>query len=93
MLALSGVKHLQEIKDAGLPLPAVNQIELHPFNQQKPIVEWCENHGVIVEAYCPLVQGKMDDPVIQELAKKYHREPAQILIRWSLQKGCVPFCR
>jgi hypothetical protein len=48
----SGVRHLQEIVDAGLEVPSVNQIELHPFCQQKEIVKWCQDHGVVVQV-CP----------------------------------------
>ncbi|KAF9482188.1 Aldo/keto reductase [Pholiota conissans] len=85
-----GVKHLEEIKTAGYELPSVNQIELHPFNQQTDIVKYCREHNIIVQAYCPLVHGKMNHPIILDLASKYKRDPAQILVRWSLQKGFVP---
>ncbi|KZT18714.1 Aldo/keto reductase [Neolentinus lepideus HHB14362 ss-1] len=85
-----GVRHLEEIKNAGLPMPAVNQIELHPFCQQKLIVSYCNEHSIIVQAYCPIIHGRVDDPVVQELATKYSRDPAQVLLRWSLQRGFVP---
>ncbi|KAF5314014.1 hypothetical protein D9611_006798 [Ephemerocybe angulata] len=85
-----GVHHLEEIKGAGYEKPSVNQIELHPFCQQKPIVKYCQENSIVVEAYCPLIEGRMDHPVIQEIAKKLKRDPAQVLIRWSLQKGFVP---
>lgn len=85
------IHHLEEIREAGMETPAVNQVELHPFCQQRPIVEYCKEHGIVVQAYCPLVRGKMDDPVIQAIAKKHdNRDPGQILCRWSLQKGFVP---
>lgn len=84
------VHHLEEIKNAGYEMPTVNQIELHPFCQQKPIVSYCLENSIVVQAYCPILRGKMDHPVIQTLAKKYDRDPAQILLRWSLQKGFVP---
>ncbi|KAL4261062.1 NADP-dependent oxidoreductase domain superfamily protein [Pleurotus pulmonarius] len=83
-------KHLQEIRDADLEMPAVNQIELQPFCQQKPIVEYCRNNGIVVEAYCPVIRGEMNHEVIQSIAKKYSRDPGQILIRWSLQHEFVP---
>jgi len=85
-----GVKHLEEIKDAGYDMPSVNQIELHPFCQQKPIVSYCLAHSIVIQAYCPILRGKLDHPVITELAGKYHRDPAQVLLRWSLQKGFIP---
>ncbi|KAF9238820.1 NADP-dependent oxidoreductase domain-containing protein [Melanogaster broomeanus] len=90
-------KHIAEIESAGLELPAVNQIELHPFCQQRPIVSYCNTKGIIVQAYSPLIRGKeagigkgMDNEVVREVAKKHAKSPAQILIRWSLQKGFVP---
>jgi len=83
-------KHIEEIRAAGLELPAVNQVELHPFCQQKPIVEYCRANNILVQAYTPLVRGKLDDPVITSTASKYGKTPAQIAIRWSLQRGFVP---
>ncbi|CAE6500773.1 unnamed protein product [Rhizoctonia solani] len=86
-----GVKHLEEIKQAGLEAPTVNQIELHPWCQQKDIVEYCKKNDIVVQAYCPIVRGaKWDHPVLGQLTKKHGRTGAQILIRWSLQKGYVP---
>jgi len=93
-----GVKHLEEIREAidsaencaDWEMPSVNQIELHPFCQQKLIVEYCIRNSIVVQAYCPLIRGKMDHPVIQAVANKHDRDPAQILLRWSLQKGFVP---
>ncbi|KZT08439.1 Aldo/keto reductase [Laetiporus sulphureus 93-53] len=85
-----GVKHLEEIKDAGFEVPSVNQIELHPFCQQKAIVSYCREHSIVVQAYCPILRGKLDDPTIGEVASKHNRDPAQVLLRWSLQKGFVP---
>ncbi|GAA5932428.1 aldo/keto reductase [Sporobolomyces koalae] len=84
-------KHLEQLRQAGLETPAVNQIELHPYLQQKPIVEYCKAHDIAVEAYCPIMRGEhFDDPVLQKLAKKHEATVAQILIRWSLQKGYIP---
>jgi len=86
-----GIKHLQEILDCDLEMPSVNQIELHPFCQQKDIVNYCQEHSIFVQAYSPLVRAKrMDNPVIIRLAEKHDQDPAQILIRWSLQKGFSP---
>jgi diketogulonate reductase-like aldo/keto reductase len=55
----------------------VNQVELHPFCQQRPITEYCDKHGIVVEAYCPLVRGAFDDPVLQEVSKKVRILPSQ----------------
>ncbi|KAL5483650.1 hypothetical protein ACEPAI_8883 [Sanghuangporus weigelae] len=85
-----GVHHLEEIREAGLDTPAVNQIELHPFCQQKSIVTYCKDHGIVVQAYTPLARGDFSHPIIQDVSKSSGRTPAQVLIRWSLQKGYVP---
>lgn len=86
-----GTQHLQEIADAGLELPAVNQVELHPFCQQKDIVKWCTENGIVVEAYCPLLRGKRwDHPTLVRLAKKHEKGVEHVLVRWSLQKGYCP---
>ncbi|GLB37563.1 putative aldo/keto reductase family protein [Lyophyllum shimeji] len=85
-----GVKHLEEIRNAGYPMPAVNQLEIHPFCQQRPIVSYCREHSIAVQAYCPIIRGDLHHSTIKELATKYNRDPAQIVLRWSLQKGFVP---
>ncbi|KAF7361761.1 hypothetical protein MVEN_00520300 [Mycena venus] len=85
-----GVHHLEEIKNANFELPTVNQIELHPLCQQKPIVDYCKANSIVVQAYCPIIRGQMDNEVIMKIASKRNRDPAQILLRWSLQKGYVP---
>ncbi|GAQ86549.1 aldo/keto reductase family protein [Klebsormidium nitens] len=70
--------------------PADNQIELHPYNQRKDIVGYCRENGIALEAYAPLTRGrKLNDPPLVEIAKKYHKATAQILIRWGLQKGFI----
>lgn len=92
-----GVHHLDELEqwqksqsqDAAGIL-SVNQVELHPWLARPDIVQWCEQRGVVLEAYSPLVRNtRMDDPLLQPLAKKHGRTPAQVLLRWSLQKGFV----
>jgi len=87
-----GIGHIEEMKEyAKIWPPAANQIELHPWCQQREIVEYCQAHGIIVEAYSPLVRNKKaDDPTLIEVAKKYNKSTAQVLIRYSLQKNWVP---
>ncbi|WVO13239.1 hypothetical protein L204_100852 [Cryptococcus depauperatus] len=84
------VAHLKALP---LPRPAVNQIELHPFCQQRDIVKYCQEHGIVIEAYSPIVRANQkyfNHPTLKEVANKHSKEVAQILIRWSLQKGFVP---
>jgi len=85
-----GVHHLEEIRNAGFEMPSVNQIELHPLCQQRPITSYCREHSIVVQAYCPIIRGNMTHEVITTIATKYNRDPAQVLLRWSLQKGFVP---
>ncbi|KIM85035.1 hypothetical protein PILCRDRAFT_6031 [Piloderma croceum F 1598] len=86
-----GVGHLQEIVDAKAPLPAVNQIDLHPFMTRTDVVAFCREHDIALEAWAPLVRGmRFKHPSVVELAKRYSRTPAQILLRYSLQKGFIP---
>ena len=66
---------------------SVGQWELHPWLGRPDIVDWCQKRGVVLEAYSPIVRGtRVDDPLLKPLVKKYGKTPAQVLIRWSLQK-------
>lgn len=86
-----GVGHLQEMLDYQLPLPVVHQIDLHPFMARSEIVEFSAKLGITLQAWGPLVRAlRMNDPAITRLATKYGKEPAQLLIRYSLQKGYIP---
>ncbi|GME41377.1 ER lumen protein retaining receptor [Neofusicoccum parvum] len=69
---------------------SVNQVELHPWCAREDIDQWCQQRGVLLEAYCPLVRAiKKDDPLLLPLAKKHGKTTAQILLRWGLQKGFI----
>ncbi len=78
--------------------PAMNQIELHPYLQQTRLVQFCHEQGIVVTAYSPLGSPGnissneprlLDDSAIKELALNYHKTPAQILLRWAIQRGTV----
>jgi len=91
-----GVHHLDEleeyIKSSGVGGTIdVNQCEIHPWLPRNDIVEWCKKRNVLVEAYCPIVRGeRAGEPVLKQLGEKHGKTWAQILLRWSLQKGYVP---
>ncbi|WEW56645.1 hypothetical protein PRK78_002093 [Emydomyces testavorans] len=87
-----GVKHIEEMKSyAKIWPPHVNQIELHPWCQQRTIDAYCKKHGIVVEAYSPLVRNrKASDPPLVGLADKYGKTTAQVLLRYALQKEWVP---
>lgn len=71
-------------------VPAVNQVEFHPFLYHRQLLEFCKNNNIQLEAYSPLTRGKrLDHQTIVEIAKKYNKTSAQVLIRWSLQHGAV----
>lgn len=84
------VLHIDELMEHCNITPAVNQIELHPWNYgaRKAVIELCENNNILVMAYCPLTRGvKLNDAALAVIAKKYGKSPAQVLIRWGLQNG------
>jgi diketogulonate reductase-like aldo/keto reductase len=86
------VRHLDELlADASVP-PAVNQIELSPFlyRSREDTLRRCAEEGIAVEAYSPLTKGRrLDDSTVASIAAGLRRTPAQVLIRWSLQKGFI----
>ncbi|CAG8606890.1 15264_t:CDS:2, partial [Cetraspora pellucida] len=86
-----GVKHLKELLDSNPEIkPTLNQIEIHPWLTRSDIVSFCNEHNIVVEAYCPLTRGqKLNDPTLVRIAKEYGKTPAQILVRWGLQHNFV----
>ncbi len=83
-------EHLQRIIDETGVVPAVNQVELHPSFQQRPLREFHAKHGIHTESWSPLGQGKqLDDPVVAEIAAKHGRTAAQVVIRWHLDCGLI----
>ncbi|KAK9459604.1 NADP-dependent oxidoreductase domain-containing protein [Lipomyces oligophaga] len=86
-----GIKHLKELESYATIKPAVNQLEIHPFLTRKELVEYCQANDIVVEAFCPITRGlKFKDHRVQNLVKKYGRTPAQVMLRWSLERGLVP---
>ena len=86
------VHHLEEMFGYARYLPAVNQIELSPYNylQRLATIELCAAQGIAIEAYSPLTKGrKLGDPRLAGIAARYGRTPAQVLIRWGLQKVAI----
>lgn len=101
-----GVHHLDELEayiqeleaERGGPgkggIISVGQYELHPWIDRSDIVEWCTHRDIVVEAYCPIVRGeRFGDAKAGALADKYGKTEAQILLRWSLDKGFVPLVK
>ena len=84
------IEHLAEIEAKFGILPAVNQVEFHPYHYQKELLDYCNSKNIIIEAYSPLVHAKrMDEPKLGAISEELGKTPAQILIRWSIQRGMV----
>jgi diketogulonate reductase-like aldo/keto reductase len=84
------IHHLEDILQNGQIVPAVNQIEFHPYLLQSELLNFCQENKIQVEAWSPLVQGQIvNEPVIQRMAEKYQKTPAQIALRWDLQHKVV----
>ncbi|MFC9600158.1 aldo/keto reductase [Peribacillus butanolivorans] len=84
------IHHLKDvIKDAEVK-PMVNQVECHPRLTQKEVQAFCKEQGIQLEAWSPLMQGELlDNEVLQEIATKYGKSVAQVILRWDLQNGIV----
>lgn len=88
------VPHLERLVAETGVTPAVNQIELHPAYQQRETTDWAADHGVRIESWGPLGQGKYDlfgTPAVADAASSTGRTPAQVVLRWHLQKGFIVF--
>lgn len=86
------VNHLQRLIDETGVTPVINQIELHPLMQQRQLHAWNATHKIQTESWSPLAQGGkgvFDQKIIRDLADKYGKTPAQIVIRWHLDSGLV----
>jgi diketogulonate reductase-like aldo/keto reductase len=84
------IDDLSQLMQSSDVLPAVDQVEFHPFLYQERLLRFCEKNGIQMEAYSPLTRGmRISHPTIVAVANKYRKTPAQVLIRWSLQHGLV----
>lgn len=72
--------------------PMVNQVETHPFNQQVDAKKWADKYGIQLEAWAPFGEGRgglFENPVLVQIAEKYNKTTAQIILRWHIQRGVV----
>lgn len=85
------IEHLQRILEECEVKPAVNQVECHPYLQQKELKQFCQEHDILLEAYSPLMNGTkvIEDPVIKEIAELHGKTPAQVILRWHLQTDVI----
>ena len=85
-----GASEIQELLKVSQIPPAVNQIQFSPFEYRRSLVDACEEAGVVAQAYSPLGTGRhLGDPVVARIAAATGRTPAQVLIRWAIQKGLL----
>ncbi len=85
-------EHLERLAAETDTVPAVNQIELHPYFLNQAVSAYDEAHGIATEAWSPIAQGEvLDDPVLTEIAEKVGRTPAQVALRWHIQRGNIVF--
>ena len=84
------IDNLKELEDKFEVIPAANQVEFHPYHYQKELLEYCNSKNIIIEAYSPLVHAKrMDEERLVAISEEMGKTPAQILIRWAMQRGMV----
>ena len=86
------VEHLERLAAETDTVPAVNQIELHPYFQNREVRAYDEEHGIATEAWSPIAQGEvLDDAAIGDIAERVGRTPAQVVLRWHIQRGNIVF--
>ena len=86
------VEHLERLAAETGTVPAVNQIELHPYFQNEQVRAYGEEHGIATEAWSPIAQGEvLDDESLEEVAQRLDRTPAQVVLRWHVQRGSIVF--
>ncbi|MGZ4298079.1 MAG: aldo/keto reductase [Solirubrobacteraceae bacterium] len=86
------VPHLERLAQETDVTPAVNQIEIHPYFLNEEVRRYGEDHGIRTEAWSPIAQGAvLDDPVITGIAARLDRTPAQVVLRWHIQRGSIVF--
>lgn len=82
------IRHLEELRRISGIVPVVNQIECHPLCYPKELIEYCQSNGIQVQAYAPLARGAyLDNDILCVLGTKYAHTPAQVGLRWAIQKG------
>jgi 2,5-diketo-D-gluconate reductase A len=85
------VEQMRELTETTEEKPAVNQIEWTPFGCSDDMLRYCTENGIIIQAYSPLTRAKrLDDETLVEMSGRYGKSPAQLLIRWNIERGTVP---
>jgi len=86
------IEHLEQLAAETDTVPAVNQIEVHPYFTNDAVREYGQEHGIVTEAWSPIAQGGvLEDPTITQIAEKVGKTPAQVVLRWHIQRGDIIF--
>jgi len=86
------VEHLERLARETDTVPSVNQIEVHPYFTNEAVREYGEQHGIVTEAWSPIAQGEaLGDPTITQIAENIGKTPAQVVLRWHIQRGDIIF--
>lgn len=85
------IEHLERLLKECSVVPVVNQVECHPYLQQKELKAFCQKHNIVVEAWSPLFRGGelLEEPILQEIGKKHNKSVAQVILRWHIQEGSI----
>ena len=84
------VSHLERLMQECEVVPALNQIEIHPYLTQSETIDFCRKNGIAVQAWSPLAKGEaLQDPVILSIAEAHGKTAAQVVLRWDYQKGIL----
>jgi len=85
-----GVRRLRSLVGRAERKPAVNQVQLSPFHYRRALLDYCSANGIVPTAYSPLERGKeLANPAVTAIAERTGRTPAQVMLRWAVQRGCV----
>lgn len=83
------IEHLEQIIQSCSIVPAVNQVEIHPYLSQKELIAFCKRYDIQIQAWSPLMKGReaLEDKTIVKIANAHGKSPAQVILRWHLQNG------
>jgi diketogulonate reductase-like aldo/keto reductase len=85
-----GRDRLANLLEASTRVPAVNQVQFSPYHYRRRLLDYCNEHGIVFEAYSPLARGRgLRDPTISGIAERLDRTPAQVMLRWAIQHQAV----
>ena len=86
------IQHLQQLAGETETAPAVNQIEVHPYFTNDAVRAYGSEHDIATEAWSPIAQGQvLDDPVVKRIAEALGKTPAQVVLRWHIERGDIVF--